>query len=545
MERPSSIVKELIENALDAGAQKITIAIEQGGLEKITVVDDGCGMESEELFLTAERHSTSKITDFSDLMSLKSFGFRGEALSSVAAVSELEIRSRTQNQPHGYTLNILFGEKRPILKCASPVGTKVTVKKLFEKVPARKKFLRSPNTEYSHCLKVVKELALGNNLISFLLSHGERTICSWPASTRQTRVVNILKINSPFEVLESTEDLQINAFFETPSSWRERGDLNLFINGRCIRHRGLGFCVRNAFEQSFGPRHLPMGVLYLQIRSDWVDVNVHPQKLEVRLAQESMICNWIRSVLRKSFCSNQKIATDNPLESTPSPEPSVQECPSQYTILTEVTTPTPYRPALPIQQRLPEISDRRYLGQIKTSYLLWEDSEGILLIDQHALHEKIVYENLLQEHQHAKPKVQSFLVPPMIPIPLELLPVLDEHSDVFQKIGFDLECYGHGDIAVKACPSFIKPSSLEVTLVDCLNQLSNNSETLSVGHLNTILATVACHSVVRSGDRLSPLEAEKLLAGISEIETGWTCPHGRPVLYRIPYTHIEKQFERR
>lgn len=585
VERPASIVKELVENCVDAKATRVEVFLEGGGIDSIRVTDNGCGMNVADLRLCSVRHATSKITQEKDLEAISTFGFRGEALSSIAVISEMEIKSRVANSEVGYSLGICFGqvqqEFRPV-GCAP--GTSITVRKLFQNVPARKKFLRTSATELSHCTKILKEIALGNPGVTFLLHHERRQLHQWKSQTRSARVTECLRLDLDMRVLEQADGVRLEAHLTAPHRTQERGEIFLFINQRCIRNRWLMSAVRNAYSLALGPHHDPSGVIYLDIRNDWVDANVHPQKLEVRLLKQENLYQWILSTIRKEVSHSHSIsrlefkhapmkASDaavgveivpEPVSDAPVSEP-VSDKTGRDAIVSEPVVEYHLSPAsrlsdhpafvhksaLRTQSSEPLLfpTDRRpealrYLGQVKASYLLWEDTEGVILIDQHALHEKLVYEKLKDQHKEGTLKAQIRLVAKMIRIPVEQVSVLEEMKTQLYYLGFDVENFGSGDVAVKSWPDLLGEEHVEKVLCECLKDLQRLGKTTLEQALHPVFATLACHSVIRAGQKLSEHEALALLEGLEHIESGWTCPHGRPVILRLPFSTIEKQFQR-
>lgn len=577
IERPASVLKELVENALDAGCARIEIDLLRGGLERLSVADDGCGIPPDDLPLCIERHATSKLEEASDLVGIKTFGFRGEALAAISAVGELEIVTCERNAPSGSRLRAQFGHvSESAAPCSAPAGTRVTVSKLFERIPARLKFMRQAATEFSHCARTVRELALANPEVSFFLRHQGRLVHDYRACSRATRVTEALDLSDDWlHVLETGESMGLEAFLSPPHQIADKGDLLLVINRRSVRHRALIAAARAAYQDTLGPHHTPSGVLYLDLTPDWLDVNVHPQKLEVRLWKQERVLPWIVSSIRKKISVARSMREVSlPVSRLAEPELRYESSPSENGAPALPSAPTPrvsvMREELPVPRfaslsepiaspapaKAPEppplvtpasASPLRYLGQVKASYLVCEDEKGIVLIDQHALHEKHEYERLRAAAGAGPMPVQRLLVPRILRVPPELGAVLLEAQDSLQSLGFEIEDFGGQDIAVKAIPACLSEERAE----NVLRELAANfleSDTRAEGTLERSLtkfyATIACHSVVRANQRLSTEEAERLLALLPDLEQGWTCPHGRPVLFRLTFDLIEKHFER-
>ncbi len=541
VERPASALKELVENSLDAGARRIEIVLKEGGMEELTVIDNGHGMEADDLILSVERHATSKISKASDLEAIGTFGFRGEALSSISSVSEIEIKSRTASGSQGNQLVMRYGSLIDDLKPVGvAVGTTITVKNLFQKIPARQKFLRSAGTEFSHCARVIKEMALGNPQVGFYLHHQGRLVHSYAPGTRADRLDSILRWEwKPLRVSEQADGVTVDAFLSPPHLLQDRGELLLFINGRSVRNKSLTAAIRNTFLSTLGSHHEPSGVVFLEIRPDWVDVNVHPQKLEVRVLRQEAIYQWLTASVRKALAQNPGVREFAPspaeLKVTEPTLPFAAPSRSQYSFFAPPPTTAPL-----LTEGL------RYLGQFKASYLVCEDSEGLVLFDQHALHEKLFFEKLEAQH-HTGFKIQALLVPKILHLARELEPLLAEQKGNLLEMGFEIEAFGDGDIAVKTRPDILPENEIERVLNEVLQAILRQEPAKKepFSPVRSILATIACHSVVRSNQSLSDLQAHELLQGLGKLEEGWTCPHGRPVLFRIRFQTIEKYFERK
>ncbi|MBI4406166.1 MAG: DNA mismatch repair endonuclease MutL [Deltaproteobacteria bacterium] len=561
VERPASVVKELVENSLDAGATRIDVSVRQGGIEELSVTDDGWGMELDDLLLCSERHATSKIRSFEDLERLSSYGFRGEALSSIASVAEVEIRTRTQQSSKGHCLRIAFGVSDQPEPVGGACGTSISVRHLFSRLPARQKFLRSPATEFSHCARIFRELALGRPDVSFFLSHQGKAVAQYLTTCRVARVAECLATDwECLHVVTETDDMQLETFLSPPHIIQDRGELVLFVNGRSVRNRILLTAIRNAYQEVLGAHHLPSGAVYFDVRSDWVDVNVHPQKLEVRLVGQEKFYGWILAELRKALCSARTVreiipeeprtwnladqqARYFPVREPQFASPSVTQAPLSV-------TPDPMdhstEPQKVPQQVLSAVPARfRYLGQIKASYLLCEDEQGIVLVDQHALHEKILYEKLCEQWTAGSVKIQKLLVPKLVKIPIELMAISKEYSSWLESGGFELEEYGEQEVAVKSYPVLLEEGEISQIVVQCLNGLKGCDVAANPRSIfEPLFATMACHSAVRAGQNLLPQKAETLLEGLDRLESGWTCPHGRPCIFRLSYASIDKYFER-
>jgi DNA mismatch repair protein MutL len=565
VERPASALKELLENSLDALAKRIEVHLRDGGTSEITVIDDGLGIHPEDLSLCLERHATSKIRQSSELESIATYGFRGEALASIASVAEVDLKSRRRDESSGVSLSVHYGtaldSPKPV---GTPVGTTIAVRSLFNRLPARLKFLRSSATEFSHCARVVKELAVGNPQVTFSLHHQGRLVSTFSAPTREQRISEAYSWSwKPIHVEEEAPGIAIDAYLSPGDHVGDRGECLLFVNQRPVKNRGLLAAVRQAYLSTLGPHHEPSGVIYLDIRKDWVDVNVHPQKTEVRCLKQETLFSWIAASVRKAISSQPSVRR---MEWNASPQTEAFSPPVAYAAFSPqpVTEPTRYvqpsfgeqAPAERVAEtRAPYVSFEpentpqwRYLGQAKAAYLLCEDKDGMILVDQHALHEKIRFEELVKQVETNQVPSQRLLVPRIFRPPTELALLLEESQSALCETGIEVEPFGDGDWAIKTVPDRIKESAAESILIESLKEIQKQQLTpkdLSSMALKPVLATIACHSVVRAGQSLSALEAEALLKRMPELQMGWTCPHGRPVAFRLSFSEIEKHFERK
>jgi DNA mismatch repair protein MutL len=396
---------------------------------------------------------------------------------------------------------------------------------------------------------VVKELALGNPEVSFFLHHNGRLIHSYVAQGRANRVQEALRPSwKPFIIQENHDFFAFEAFLSPPENIQDRGDLLLYINGRSVKHKGIFAAVRNAYASTLGPHHEPVGVIYLSIRKDWLDVNVHPQKWEVRILKQENLYPWVIQVIRKAIGSHRS-AKEIILPS----EENKRESPS----LLKDWTPPAQMNFRPIQEPIifyDSISPSQdsppllhYLGQIKATYLLCEDKEGMILMDQHALHEKLTFESLISQLKTQPIAIQPMLVPKVFSLPSEYLPLWENHKDDFAKLGFEMDAFGEKECVLKTHPAQLTDTQSTIALFDLLKMVAKETSLEGITLDNLIrpwAATVACHASVRAGQALTAIEAKELISRLDHLEMGWTCPHGRPVLLRLSYGQIEKHFKR-
>lgn len=542
VERPANVIKELVENSLDAGSTRIDVQLEDGGISAIAILDNGAGIEASELELALERHTTSKIRRLEDLESIGSYGFRGEALSSIASVSEFEIRSRTAQNESGALIRAAFGkivEGPRSAPCA--VGTAMRVSGLFSQVPARAKFLRSGATEFSHCSRILKELALGNAPVVFSLTHHGKQVYVFTSQTREQRVREVLRVDwKPLEIRETRDEMILEAFLSPPSLIQDRAELFLYINGRSVRNQNLKSAVRSAYLDTLGPHHEPSGAVFLDLRRDWIDVNVHPQKLEVRLLRQEQIYQWLLVSLRKQLQAAPRAASPltKPASLSVRPAPLVAEPRRSWETsrppLSSESELNWTRPVVP-----PKAPALRYLGQLHATYLLCEDRAGLVFIDQQALQEKQAWEKLERSRMAGQIRSRKLALPRIVRLSSENLERLEKHQTLFQTQGFEVEPFGDGDVSISLIPELLSEDQAETAI-----QLSLQALDSSPDPSRAILATIAKLAAAHPGSALSFSDASALLADLDRPDAEWVSPDGRPVIFRLPLHQIRKHFER-
>lgn len=471
IERPSNVIKELVENSLDAGATRIDVHLKEGGIDELVVLDNGHGIDLADLPLAVERHATSKIQRVEDLEAISTFGFRGEALSSIASVSHLEIVSRTQSCPSGYQIVLDYGKALEDPKVvSSPVGTQVKVSQIFARTPARLKFLRSVQTELSHCNRMMREIALGNPEVKFFLQHNDRILGSWLSPSRKERFKECLKTQwEPWEIKEEREDMVFEAYLSPPQHAQSRSELYLFINGRPVRNRGFLSAIRNGFLEGAGPGLEPIGACYLDIRKDWVDVNVHPQKWEVRCLQQEAIYQWLLLNVRKRFVRPAS-SFPLPVSASQASQTSRPFAPKpQHFTLPEPKFVAP--PARVIPEKRTEPLPFKYIGCTDT-WVLAQDSQSLLIGDLALLEEHSLARLLLQDWTKGIWPSESLAIPKICRLDPVKTQVAQEQGGFLKKWGFETEFYGDGDFAVLSCPTFINESSLESVFLSLVVKLT-------------------------------------------------------------------------
>jgi len=595
IERPASVVKELIENSLDAGATRIEVAIDQGGRKLIRVVDDGFGMDPEDLQRCIQPHATSKIRQEEDLFGIATMGFRGEALPSIGAVSQVRIVSRRADADEAYEICLAGSNVEPISAAAGPPGTTIEVRELFFNVPARQKFLRTPQTEMGHITEQVARIALVHPEVEFRLTHNGRLVHHLrPADGMQPRIADFYgkdMANVLLEISREERGVKIHGYIAPPSESRSSNKWQyFFLNGRYIRDRFIGHAIREAYRGLImeGNRH-PVAFLSIEIDPSAVDVNVHPTKIEVRWRDANALYSQMLSVLRDRFLTSDLTHTwrTQPNEEHASEEaagtedddarrqqirqsiadyfkkarPITGDSPPAFTPGPPSTGGSPNMPTQSVGMPHGEMGSTGGLPtstgpsthppilgdliQIHRSYIAAETTEGMIIVDQHALHERILFERLSEEITRGPLESQRLLIPDTLDVSGDQISIVETHADVLKQLGFELTPYGPSTIAIHACPSLLKQDRVIAYVRDLLDRLSSQDAPATPEMLtNDLLSMMACKAAVKAGDPLTPEEMRELMAQRDRVERSTNCPHGRPTSLRLSLTDLEKQFKR-
>ena len=565
IERPASVLKELLENSFDADATQLEIDIEQGGADLIRVRDNGVGISKNDLTLALHRHATSKIKKFDDLERLVTLGFRGEALASISAVSRLCLISRTSDQNTGWQISTTNNPslQQPI-PTAHPIGTMIEVRDLFFNTPARRKFLRSTQTEFRQIEEVINRLALSRFDANFILKHNDRIVLKLEkALTTQGKLERIgLILSSDFleqllEISTIRNNLKLTGWISQPTFARTQIDLQYFyINGRIIRDKIINHAVRLAYQDVLASGKQPAFVLYLEINPELVDINVHPTKHEVRFQDSRSIHNFIYHVIKEAlshgttpnnttqsfYTQPEKIETiEKKIESKP--ELQKHQLPLDFVI-----QPKPennYLKNKPFEAPQLEYPLGVALGELHGTYILAQNNKGLVLVDAHAAHERITYENLKKSHKENSLKSQYLLIPITISLTHKEIACLEEYIDKFKELGLEMERIGPETIAIRKMPAILENTQVEDLIHDILEDLaeyqeSNNTE----DYVNKILASFACYYSIRKNRKMNILEMNALLRDLEKTERSNQCNHGRPTWRQITITEIAKMFGR-
>jgi len=552
VERPASVVKELLENALDAQSSQVSFEIKDGGKRLIKVSDDGWGMSSSDAKLALLRHSTSKIKSLGDLFSISTLGFRGEALPSIAAVSYLELVSREKDSLEGVKVKAEGGKILEVKKIGCPPGTEVLIRDLFYNTPARLKYLKTASTEIAHISKVVTTQALSHPQVSFKLVHNGMTIFNSPSTpTPYQAVIDVYGKDLAKDLLElefTHPSLDIKGFIGKPSISRaSRAHQTFFVNSRPVRSKILFHALGEAYQGLIpGGRH-PLAILELKIRPELIDVNVHPAKLEVRFLREKEVHNLVQEAIRKCLTSAQLIPELRLKEPLPQKEVgSYPRAERKYQFVQETSPTLSLREVREEYQRgRPSFEEIAVLGQVFQTYLLAEDKDEFLIIDQHALHERIIFEELMKTKKSSGVPSQSLLIPLTLQLEPKQALSLKENLNSLKEIGFVLEDFGGNTFIIRAVPSVLKVENEQI-LFDLIDEISEESlQSKERITWEKIIQMVACKAAVKAGENLSRREAEALLKEFQNLENPFSCPHGRPTVIRMKKSDLERQFGRR
>ena len=580
VERPASVVKELLENSLDAGATRIEVDVEQGGVKLIRVRDNGSGIHRDDLALALSRHATSKISNLDELEAVTSMGFRGEALPSIASVSRLQLISREQGSDSGWMLTSDgSSEITPPQPASHPTGTTIEVRDLFYNTPARRKFLRTDKTELAHIDQLVKRLALSRFDVAFHLRSNRRETMTLPVALMQPekerRIAELLGpafLEQSFNMRNEAAGLVLTGWVAHPTFSRSQADMQYFyVNGRSVRDKLVTHAVRQAYRDVlFHGRH-PAYVLFLELDPRLVDVNVHPTKHEVRFRDGRMMHDFLFRSLHRTLAesspgfqvdrSTGEIVAAEGTEAagptlrsalSPASKPSPQQTPFRFKVREQrsgyqagfaMQTPAPQGEAPEREGATPPLGYA--LAQLKGIYILAENESGLVLVDMHAAHERITYERLKQSLSERQLGSQPLLVPLAVAVSRREADMAEEHSALFKRLGMGVDRIGDETLVVREVPVLLQGTDSERLLRDLLADLVvfGNSERVE-SEIDKVLATMACHSSVRANRRLSIAEMNALLRDMERTERSDQCNHGRPTWSQLALDDLDKLFMR-
>ena len=574
IERPASIVKELLENSIDAGAGKITVDIEDGGRKLISICDDGCGMDAADLARAFEPHATSKIKTADDLSRISTMGFRGEALASIASVAQVKATSRIHNSPQANCIEIDCGKKGGVTPASADYGTTIQVRNIFYKLPARRKFLRTANTEMTHIIEHFTRIALAYCDLDMTLVHNSRQIyrllSRGPLRQRISELLSKPIAEDLIETESKEKGLDIFALLTRPQTARATSKFQyVFLNGRFIRDRFISHAVKEAYRGLIEPNKFPIVFLFLQMPCQAYDVNVHPTKIEVRFDNANLVHSQVLAVLREKLLGmNLDVKAQLPTQRLDRPdqrEPAVSEArrhriasamhdffkehkpiqTSQQHFEFPKSTGSQTIPAGTEQKPYSDVMPSKKFLQLHDTYIVTQTDEGFVIIDQHALHERIIYENLCRKIAAGKLESQRLLIPASFELTDAQVDAIKENTELLEKLGIELAPFGPRTMAVQAFPSMLDKVCPAAFLQDLLDLLTDRNLNLdSQRLLHEALDMASCKAAVKAGQKLTDSEMQQLLTDKEVIERASRCPHGRPTTIQFSLTDLEKQFKR-
>ncbi len=562
VDRPASVVRELVDNALDAGATDIHVTLEEGGQRLIRVVDNGCGMERDDALLALERHATSKLSSADDLLSIATLGFRGEALPSIAAVSRLDLRTRPSEQNHGTEILIEGGVIKSVHEGACPPGTQIEVRQLFYNTPARRKFLKSPRTEEMRIRAWLVSASLSRPEVRFRLVSDGKDLLSLPRAESVSARAKLLFRGATQDCALQRGGIEVAGLVMHPGqAQHDAGAFVILVNGRVVSDKLILRALREGFDSTLKDREFPLGFLSLRVDPADVDVNVHPQKSEVRFRGPQAVFDAVRTAVQNAVRNFVVPVSaddfDRPLAGS-SAIPSLAFQPQSMPFSAAPTRSAAFQgeiPSIPLQvargpspairQEPFRFSELRYIGQILECYLVCEWQSSLYVVDMHAAHERINYNRIRMALSQRGAAAQQLLVPVPVRLTLQGLSRCMEYQHLFADLGFEWDALGEDTLVVRAIPGFLS----EARLVPMIKELAAITEdmdprTALSGQLDSIAARLACHASVRSGKPMEREEVYALFNDLDDAQFSAACPHGRPISVSFSATAIESWFGR-
>lgn len=596
VERPASVIKELVENSIDAGATQVRIRVRDAGKSYISVIDDGCGMSPDDMVLSFERHATSKLKE-EDLFHIETLGFRGEALPSIASISRCSMTSVLKGQGSAWQIHVEGGKKSDLVPASLEKGTMIEVRELFYATPARLKFLRSDAVELNHIIEIVQRLALAHISVGFHLENEHRVIASYLSDpmlsdpyARMRDVLGADFVKDAIEIEAERDSIKLRGLVSLPTYHRSTQQSQfLFVNNRPVKDKALVSAIRVAYQDYIPLHRHPVVLLFLTVPPLWVDVNVHPAKTEVRFQDPNHIRGLFISALKHALHDHSHQATNaithraigyfkSPASYESKAQPpstSLHESPTSKPYTLDLQLSPHYSPKpLNVSQEtgirgsvsshsatsmITFIEDRdhdqteevrgflgRAIAQVHQSYIISETAEKMILIDQHAAHERIVYEQMKKDMHANRIARQALLIPDVVELSLEHVTLLLDYTDMFEAFGFIVERFGSSALIVREVPAMLKQINMKEFINDLLHEIKEHGEMVSLKErLERLLATLACHGSIRAGKKLSLPEMDALLRQMEETPHSGQCNHGRPTYLELSKADIEKLFERR
>jgi DNA mismatch repair protein MutL len=573
VERPASVVKELLENSLDAQSTRIIIEVEKGGQSLIQVADNGVGMNHADALLAIERYATSKISTDDDLFAIRSLGFRGEALPSIASVSRFSLITRDKSSDAGTQIIVDGGKIKSVSEVGAPVGTLISVRQLFFNTPARKKFLKTIGTEMSHIADTVARMALGRPGVQFRLSHNHKTVKSWPpASQHLDRVADVLGTDSRPDlhaIAFDRDGFSISGWICSPRVTRRtsRG-IYIFVNGRFVRDRTIQHGIFEGFAQRLVKGQFPIAVVFISIPFDQVDVNVHPTKNEVRFVNPQRVHEAVKSAIAQTLYEVDRVnwLPPNGQQSRASDKSAqVREKPGIFMPVSEEAVRDDFgfkndgqqpaassqEPAASSQRRQEQMFDSkgfsalRVVGQLHNTYIVCESDAGLVLIDHHAAHERILFEKLKRRAAGKPPAAQKLLVPETLELNFSEAGILGQMLADLKALGLEIEPFGKNTFVIKAVPAMLSERDIKPLIYEIVEKAASDGYSPGVNDfMDECRRVMACHGAMRARQALGDRQIRKLLEQLDECESPSHCPHGRPTWVRWDLDTLGKLFKR-
>jgi DNA mismatch repair protein MutL len=575
IQRPASAVKELVENALDAGARRIAVHVKDAGRTFMQVSDDGSGMSAEDASMAIQRHATSKVSRPEDLERIRTFGFRGEALASIAAVSQLELRTRRSDDDVATVVRVDGDTVREVTKTAAGVGTTVTVRNLYYNTPARRNFLKTRQTELKNIADVVTRAALAHPETGWLLVSDDETLLDLRPGTAAERVSAILGERMGHALMpieERTEYLSLDGFLARPEfARRSRTEQYLTLNRRPIQNKMIAHAIFQGYEHLLINGGFPLFVLNLTIDPSRVDVNVHPSKLEVKFEQDGTIYRIVLSVIRKTLAANDLVPRVEFREGDavhgedrfhlvpdvpPAPVFAFRNDPMSPlvapgeggAILPMAAQGQRPSPSDTVEHRTglvrPSDADARAIWQIQNKYIVSQVRSGLVIVDQHVAHERILYERVLANFENSLPAVQQLLFPQTLELTATDYALVRELESHLHQLGFDLKLFGKNTVVIEGIPADVKVGSEKKILLDVLEEYKGNEHAEVIDARDRLAKSFACKAAIKAGDPLTSNEMTVLIEQLFLTKMPYVCPHGRPVVIRIPIDELDRRFGR-
>jgi len=575
IQRPESVAKELIENALDAGATTLIVVLREGGRTLIQIADDGMGMDEQDATASFLRHATSKIASYEDLQAIRTYGFRGEALASIAAVAKVVMTTKRAEDDTAVEVRIEGGGRPQVSRTARDRGTTVAVHNLFYNVPARRRFLKSPNTEFRHVYDVVLRAAISHPQLALEFHNDDEAVFQLGAVTLDQRLIDAFgerQFEGMLHVEETTENLRAHGYVSKPSfGQRSRSNQFLFLNGRPIVNRNINHAIYTSYEHLLSGGTFPFFLLFLEADPARVDVNVHPSKMEVKFEDEQAVYRVVSGMVRKALAGSGSVPSlttfpgeaglglkFSPRQHAWPQDQSVVDirtgeilplfAPGEQPVRTPGSTPPAAgdtRPTFPHEGVRTEPESSSLLWQLHNRYILSQIKSGVMIVDQHVAHERILYERALDRMGRQEQNSQQLLFPNTQTLQAGDYALLEELHPEFERLGFDIRLFGRGALVVDGVPPDVRPGSESRIIEEILQLYKEYRKETPTEVRDNIAKSFACKSAIKSGDSLNEQEMRSLIDQLFATRMPYACPHGRPIVLRIPLEELDRRFGRR